>query len=161
MSRTVLIRQLSALGRWLDRSCVSVRLRRARDESGAAAVWTLIITVTAFTALVGLVGGGGELINDRVEAKRVAEQSARAGADALSASAVRSGRDDVDRGQALARAHDVLRASGWGGNIRINGSEVVVTATGTRSPQLLGLLGVNRVHISETGSADAISTPDG
>ncbi len=67
----------------------------------------------------------------------------------------------VDRGEALARAHDVLRASGWGGKVRINGSEVVVTATGTRSPQLLGLLGVNRVHISQTGSADAISTPDG
>ena len=124
-------------------------------------MWTLIITVTAFTALVGLVGGGGELINDRVEAQRVAEQSARAGADALSASAVRSGRDAVDRSEALARATAVLRASGWDGTIRINGSEVVVTATGTRSPRLLGLLGVTRVHVSETGTADAISTPDG
>jgi len=146
---------------WLGRTWVGARRRRVRDEGGAAAVWTLIITVTAFTALLGLVGGGGELINDRVEAKRVAEQAARGGADALSASAVRSGRDDLDRGEAIARANAVLRASGWSGEVRINGNEVVVTATGTRSPQLLGLLGVNRVHVSETGSADAISTPDG
>ena len=160
MSCTVVTGQLTALEGWLGRSWFSPRLR-VRDERGAAAVWTLIITVTAFTALVGLVGGGGELINDRVEAKRVAEQAARGGADALSASAVRSGRDDVDRGEAIARANAVLRASGWSGEVRINGKEVVVTATGTRSPQLLGLLGVNRVHVSETGSADAISTPDG
>ena len=165
MSRTVPRAQRSTLRGWLGHRWSVVCRRqvrgRLRDEGGAAAVWTLILTVTAFTALVGLVGGGGELINDRVQAKRVAEQAARAGADALSASAVRSGRDDVDRREALARAHDVLRASGWDGRIRIRGSEVVVTATGTRSPQLLGLLGVNRVHISQSGSADAISTPDG
>lgn len=163
MSRSPARGQPSALIGWLDGIWVSWHplQRRVRDERGAAAVWTLIITVTAFTALVGLVGGGGELINDRVEAKRVAEQAARAGADALSASAVRSGRDAVDRPEALARAHTVLAASGWDGEVRINGSEVVVTATGTRSPPLLGLLGVNQVHISQTGSADAISTPDG
>ena len=149
------------LGRSWDVACRRQVRGRGRDEHGAAAVWTLILTVTAFTALVGLVGGGGELTNDRVQAKRVAEQAARAGADALSAPAVRSGRDGLDRGEALARAHDLLRASGWGGKVRINGSEVVVTAIGTRSPQLLGLLGVNRVHISQTGAADAISTPDG
>ena len=54
-------------------------------------MWTMIIVTTAFVGLMGLVGGGGELINERVEAKRAAEQAARAGADELSASAVRSG----------------------------------------------------------------------
>ena len=130
-------------------------------SGGAAAVWTLIITVTAFVALVGLVGGGGELINERVEAKRVAEQAARAGADALSASAVRSGSDDVDRGEALARAHDVLRA----GRVGRHGPHQRQRSHRDRhrhpQPPFLGLLGVDRVHISETGSADAISTPDG
>lgn len=150
-----------AVADWLDRCREALWRRGNRDERGAAAVWTLILTVTAFTALLGLVGGGGELINDRVEAKRVAEQAARAGADALSAPAVRSGHESVDRGEALARAHVVLRASGWDGKVRINGTEVVVTASGTRSPELLGLLGVSRVHISQTGSAKAISTPDG
>ena len=41
------------------------------------------------------------------------------------------------------------------------GSEVIVTATGTREPQFLSLLGVGVVRIRETGSADAISTPNG
>ena len=161
MNRTLARTRRSTLRARLGRCWDTVRRRPVRDERGAAAVWTLILTVTAFTALVGLVGGGGELINDRVQAKRVAEQAARAGADALSASAVRSGRDDLDRSAALARANEVLRASGWDGKIRIHGNEVVVTATGTRSPELLGLLGVTRVHISQTGSAHPISTPDG
>ena len=131
------------------------------DERGAAAAWTLILASTAFVALLGLVGGGGELINERVDAKRAAEQSARAGADELSASAVRSGSDKVDVGAAIARAKTVLRQSGWSGTVRVNGSEVTVTATGTRNPQFLRLLGVGTVTISETGSADAISTPNG
>jgi len=135
--------------------------RRDRDERGAAAAWTLILTSTAFVALLGLVGGGGELINERVDAKRAAEQAARAGADELSASAVRSGSDQVDAGAAIARAQAVLRQAGWSGTVRVQGSEVIVTATGTRDPQFLGLLGVDAIKIRETGSADAISTPDG
>lgn len=133
----------------------------ARDERGVAAVWTLIITTTAFVALLGLVGGGGELINEKVEAKRAAEQAARAGADELSAAAVRSGTDHVDPSAAITRAKRVLEQAGWAGTVRIHGSRVVVTATGTRTPQFLGLLGVSAIRVSETGSADAISTPDG
>lgn len=135
--------------------------RRARDERGVAAVWTLIITTTAFVALLGLVGGGGELINEKVEAKRAAEQAARAGADVLSAAAVRSGTDHVDPAAAITRAQRVLERAGWTGTVRIQGSRVVVTATGTRTPRFLGLLGVSAIRVSETGSADAISTPDG
>ena len=137
------------------------RSRRPRDERGAAAVWTLILTATAFVALMGLVGGGGELINERVEAKRAAEQAARAGADELSVAAARSGSDRVDAGDAIARANAVLRQAGWSGSVRVQGSTVIVTATGTRSPQFLGLLGVGAIAISETGSADGISAPAG
>lgn len=134
--------------------------RHVRDERGAA-VWTMIVVVTAFVALMGLVGGGGELINQRVEARRAAEQAARAGADSLSVSAVRSGSDQVDAGEAIARAQEILQQSGWSGSVQVQGSRVVVTASGTRNPHFLYLLGVGAIHISETGSADAISTPDG
>ncbi|MGD9961955.1 pilus assembly protein TadG-related protein [Nocardioides sp.] len=137
------------------------RARRIRDERGAAAVWTMIIVTTAFVALMGLVGGGGELINERVEAKRAAEQAARAGADELSASAVRSGTDQVDAGEAIARANSVLHQAGWSGSVQVQGSRVVVTATGSRKPQFLSLIGVGAIQINETGTADAISTPDG
>ncbi|MDE0778238.1 MAG: hypothetical protein OSB43_18305 [Nocardioides sp.] len=135
--------------------------RRVRDERGAAAVWTMIIVTTAFVALMALVGGGGELINERVEAKRAAEQAARAGADELTASAVRTGSDQVDAGAAIARANSVLHQAGWSGSVQVQGSRVVVTATGTRKPQFLSLIGVGAIQINETGSADAISTPDG
>lgn len=151
-------------GRLLDRMGAHRRrsgARRTRDERGAAAVWTLIITTTAFVALLGLVGGGGELINHQVDARRAAEQAARAGADELSASAVRSGSDRVDAGDAIARARNVLHQAGWSGTVRVQDSTVIVTAAGTRHPQFLGLLGVGSVNIRETGTADAISTPDG
>ncbi len=153
-------RALTNLRHQVTRLAHHSRLHRRRDERGAAA-WTLIITTTAFVALLGLVGGGGELINERVEAKRAAEQAARAGADELSVAAVRSGTDAVDAGDAIARAKGVLHRAGWTGTVRVQGSKVIVTATGTRNPEFLGLLGVGAIRISETGSADAISTPDG
>ena len=66
-------------------------------------------------------------------------------------------------GEALDFAHakGVLHRAGWTGTVRVQGSKVTVTATGTRNPEFLGLLGVGAIRISETGSADAISTPDG
>ena len=135
---------------------------RRHDERGGAAVWTLIIASTAFVALLGLVGGGGELVNDHVAAKRAAEQAARAGADELSqAAVVHDSTDRVNVGDAIARAKQVLQQSGWSGTVQVNGSEVTVTATGTREPQFLRLLGVGVVQIQETGSANAISTPNG
>lgn len=135
---------------------------RRHDERGAAAVWTLIIASTAFVALLGLVGGGGELVNDHVAAKRAAEQAARAGADELSqAAVVHDSTDRVNVGDAIARAKQVLQQAGWSGTVQVNGSEVTVTATGTREPQFLRLLGVGVVQIQETGSANAISTPNG
>ncbi len=124
-------------------------------------MWTMIIATTAFVALMALVGGGGELINERVEAKRAAEQAARAGADELSASAVRSGSDQVDAGEAIARANSVLHEAGWSGSVNVQGSRVVVAVDDSRSPQFLSLIGVGAIQINETGSADAISTPDG
>lgn len=139
----------------------SDRARRDRDERGVAAVWLLIIAATAFTALVGLVGGGGELINYQVDARRVAEQAARAGADELSEAAIRSGIDEVDTGAAIARARSVLTDSGWTGTVQVRGSTVIVTATGTRKPTFLPLLLVTSVDINETGTATAISSPDG
>ena len=137
------------------------RPRQGRDERGAAAVWTLIITTTAFVALVGLVGGGGELVNEQVNARRVAEQAARAGADELSEASARSGGDNIDTGAAIVRANQILKAAGWSGTVRVQGSRVIVTATGTRTPTFLPLLGVTTVYIHETGTADAISSPDG
>jgi hypothetical protein len=121
----------------------------------------MIIVTTAFVALMGLVGGGGELINARVEAKRVAEQAARAGADALSASGVRSGSDQVNAGEAIARANNVLHQAGWSGTVQVQANRVVVTASGSRTPKFLHLLGVGVIRINETGTAEAISTPDG
>lgn len=137
------------------------RPRRHRDERGVAAIWLLILAAIAFPALVGLVGGGGELINYQIDARRTAEQAARAGADELSEAAIRSGADQVNASAAIARARGVLADSGWDGTVQVSGSTVIVTATGTRKPTFLPLLLVTSVDISETGTATAISSPGG
>lgn len=135
--------------------------QRHRDERGVAAVWLLVITATAFVALVGVVGGGGELVNAQVSARRAAEQAARAGADELSEASLRSGTDEINAGAAIARANQTLRAAGWSGIVRVEGTRVVVTASGTRNPTFLRLLGVTSITINESGAAGAISGPDG
>ena len=150
---TVLPRLRLALARLL------ITPGRRHDERGAVAAHH---PLGGLDALLGLVGGGGELVNDHVAAKRAAEQAARAGADELSqAAVVHDSTDRVNVGDAIARAKQVLQQAGWSGTVQVNGSEVTVTATGTREPQFLRLLGVGVVHILETGSANAISTPNG
>lgn len=79
----------------------------------------------------------------------MAEQAARAGAHGVSESSARSGGDHVNTGDAIARAHQILKTAGWSGSVRVEGSTVIVTATGTRKPTFLPLLRVGTVHISE------------
>lgn len=135
--------------------------RRQSDERGVAAVWTLIIASAVFIPLIGLVGGGGELVNEQVSARRAAEQAARAGADALSEASLRSGVDRVDAGTAIARANQMLTTAGWSGSVQVEGSRVIVTVDDIRSPPFLSFLGLGHTPVRETGIADAITSPDG
>lgn len=122
-----------------------------------AAVWTLAAAAGAFLLLLGLVVDGGNVINARLEAKRAAEQAARAGADELIGA--RSGNESIDVTAAQARASDLLHRAGWTGTVRVHGTAVQVIVRGSSPNVFLGAVGFGSFPVSETGSATAISQP--
>jgi Flp pilus assembly protein TadG len=130
---------------------------RSRDERGVAAVWTLLSAAGVFVLLLGLVFDGGSVIDARLEAKRAAEQAARAGADELRGA--RSGVEGVDADAAAARAQEMLRRAGWSGTVHVQGTRVHVTATGAEPTVFLGVLGIDRLPVGETGTATAVTGP--
>jgi hypothetical protein len=130
---------------------------RYRDERGVAAVWTLLSASGVFLLLLGLVYDGGSVIDARLEAKRAAEQAARAGADELRGA--RSGNESVDAEAAAARARDILRRAGWSGTVRISGAEVRVTVIGSEPTTFLSAVGIKSFRVDETGAATAITGP--
>ena len=128
-----------------------------RDEGGIAAVWTLLSAAGIFVLLLGLVYDGGSVIDARLEAKRAAEQAARAGADELRGA--RSGNESVDAEAAAARARDILDRAGWSGTVRIEGAVVRVTVAGSEPTVFLSALGLKTLPVNETGAATAITRP--
>lgn len=110
-----------------------------------------------FLLLFGLVYDGGSVIDARLEAKRAAEQAARAGADELRGA--RSGQETVDAEAAAGRAHDILRRAGWTGTVQVNGTEVRVRVTGQEPTVFLGVVGIEAFGVDETGAATAITGP--
>ena len=127
------------------------------QESGFAAVWTILIASGAFLLLLGLVVDGGSVIDARLEAKRAAEQAARAGADELRGA--RSGHETVDADAAAARAQDLLRRAGWSGTVHVGGTRVRVEVTGSSPTTFLGVIGVSSFPVHESGAATAITGP--
>lgn len=130
---------------------------RSRCQRGSISVWALLITIGAFTPLLGLVVDGGNLINARLEASRAAGQAARVGADALSAASVRSGGNDVSPDLAITRARGYLEELNLDGDVSVTGDTVTVTVTGSSPTTILGVIGVISFPISQTQSARGIT----
>lgn len=130
---------------------------RPRNERGSASIWAILVIAGAFTVLLGLVVDGGRVIDARVAASRVAAQSARVGADALSSASVRSGRAAIDVEAARARAQSYLHDAGMTGTVTVTGQTVTVAVTGRSTNQILGVIGIASFPIDEIGSAEAIT----
>lgn len=134
--------------------------RAGRDERGAVtSAWVLLLASGAFTVLVGLVYDGGNAVDARLEAKRAAEQAARAGADQISAAAYHSGHEGIDTAAATSRAREVLSAAGWTGTVTVHGDRVTVIVSGSSPNKVLGVIGVEAFRVEETGTAQAITAP--
>lgn len=127
------------------------------DEDGAAAtVWALLIVAGAFVVLLGLVVDGGQSLDDRAEASRVAAQAARRGADELSAASVRNGGDAVAARRAQAAAAGFLTAARQHGTVRVDGDQVAVTITGRTPTRFLSVIGIGSFPIRQTRTAEGI-----
>lgn len=134
------------------------RLRYRRDERGVISVWTILMASGVFLVLLGLVYDGGNAMNERIEANRVAEQAARAAADEMRG--VRDGAEGINEATATARASEILRQAGWQGTVSIDGLDVTVRVTGRSDNVFLGAIGFSSFPVAETGTATSITGPN-
>ncbi len=127
------------------------------SDRGSAALWMAIVMV-ALLAFAGLVLDGGNALASRGRAADVAQQAARAGADALSPTTVFAGGGagslTAQRAAANTAAHRVLVAAGVTGEVNVTARSVTVTAHATRRTAILSAVGIDQV--SGTASATAV-----
>ncbi len=125
-------------------------------ERGAVAVVIPILTV-GMLAMAGLVVDGGAALAARGRAADVAQQAARAGADALAPASLRRGDPAglaVNPAAAVLAADQVLQVGAVGGQVSVSGDTVTVAAQVTRRTSILSAIGVDTV----TGHASATAT---
>ena len=140
--------------------CRSRRQVIAGDR-GSAALW-LAITMVGLLAMAGLVLDGGAAIGARERAADLAQQAARAGADALAAGAVFSASGGssalaANAGAATAAATSLLTAEGVTDfHISVRGNVVAVTAHVSKPTALLSAVGVDTVGGTATEQAQAL-----
>jgi len=127
--------------------------RLASDQNGQATPFVLILAV-AIVMFAGLLLDGGLALAAKVRAIGEAQEAARAGAQALDLAAYRSsGTVRLVPGQARTLARTYLASTGDRGTVTVAGDTVTVTVTAHQQTQLLGLLGIDSLTVTSTGSA--------
>ncbi len=122
-------------------------------DAGSASIILVLITPALF-GVAGLVVDGGRAINARQRAADQAEQAARAAADALDVSAVRTGAALVlDPVAARTAAERYLATSGAIGTVSVRADAVSVTVTGTTPTAFFAVIGIDRINVTGTATA--------
>jgi Flp pilus assembly protein TadG len=137
---------------WLRR-----RLAVAGDR-GSIALY-LAILATGMIAMAGLVIDGGAALATRQQAADVADQAARAGADALSPDSLRNGDPNGLHADPVAAKHAadaVLADAGATGEVTVNGGTVTVTAHISKHTAVLSAVGLTDISQSATQSATSV-----
>jgi hypothetical protein len=117
----------------------------------------MALSMVALLTMAGLVIDGGAAIAARGRAADLAEQAARAGADALVPASLRGPSPAgirVDPEAARVAAGRVLSLGGATGEVTINGRDVTVTAHVPRRAVILTAVGIDDL----TGTATATAT---
>lgn len=142
--------------------CVRDRFRRVaagERDRGAVMFWVIPIMV-GLIAMAGLIVDGGNAISARERAEDVSQQAARAGADALSPTALHdSDPSDLsaDPGAARAAAQRVLDSAGiTNPNVVVSGESVTVSVTVHEKTQILSAFGLNDISGSASSTATAL-----
>jgi len=125
--------------------------RDGRRDEGSITVMMPILAV-ALIAMTGLVVDGGTALSARGRAADVAQQAARAGANALRHT--RPARLSVNTAAATLAANRVLVVGGVQGTVTVSGDTVTVRASVQKHTAILSAVGVNTVQ----GAASAAAT---
>lgn len=121
------------------------------EERGSASVLVAVLAI-AFLMVAGLALDGGRKLGALSEARDLADNAARAGAQAVDTDAYQlTGNPSLDPGEAQQVAADYLAATGHTGIVVVNGSTVTVTVTLSVPTRFLP--GPFTVHATESATA--------
>lgn len=125
---------------------------RLRRQDGSATVLVVVMTGALLFA-TGLVVDGGRKLNALGEARDLADNAARAAAQAVAAPATRAGGlPQLDAAGAAAAAQAYLGSLGYSGGVSVSGDTVTVTVTITRPMKILPF-GSYRATATESATA--------
>jgi Flp pilus assembly protein TadG len=123
-----------------------------RDERGVVSTFLAVIALAMLMA-AGLAIDGGRKVNALLEASHLADNAARAGAQAVDLDTLRTTGDlRLLPDQATARVDQYLASIGRTGNVTVVGDTVTVTVSLTVDPVLLPM-GPITVTATETAAA--------
>lgn len=127
----------------------------ARWTSEQGSVTVLVVGLTlALMMVAGLVYDGGRILAARRLAHDLADNAARAAAQAVDLDALRSGtRVELQPLDAQVAAEDYLATTGHTGEIRVTADTVDVTVTITTPMVLLQLAGISERTVTANGNA--------
>lgn len=121
------------------------------DERGSVSVLVAVLAV-AFLMVAGLALDGGRKLGALSEARDLADNAARAGAQAVDTDAYHlTGSPSLDPAEAQQAAIDYLAATGHSGSVVVDGSTVTVTVTLSVPTRFLP--GPFTVHATESATA--------
>jgi Flp pilus assembly protein TadG len=126
--------------------------RRGRDDGTVTAF--VVVVAAAFVMFGGLILDAGGALADKTTAMGVAQEAARAGAQQLDLTAFRQrGTVRLLPDQAAGAARAYLAQAGATGTAAVANNTVTVTVTVTHHNQLLGIVGLDTLTVTGTGSA--------
>lgn len=129
---------------------------RRRDERGTVTAFVAVMTVTMLV-VGGLVIDGGYTLAARRRAVNEANSAARAAAQAVDETTLRSTGDvrlRPEDARRIAEAH--LRDAGMTGTVTVNATTVTVHAVTTQPMAILGIIGVGPLTVEADGTARAV-----
>lgn len=126
-----------------------------RGEQGSVTVFVVGVLL-ALIVMGGLVFDGGALMAGHRQADAEAEGAARAAAERISISALRSGVVQLNRTEATAAAEGYLAHYGHVGTVAVTANTVTVTVTYRVGMQVLDLIGIRSRSVTGTGQATAV-----
>lgn len=125
---------------------------RCRGDRGSITAFVAVVA-TALVMVAGMAYDGGQIIAAQAAARSDADKAARAGAQQIDTTHLRStGETTLDPGEAEAAARAFLERSGSTGTVVVNGASVTVTVTATQPMQILPVPD-RTIVVAETATA--------
>jgi Flp pilus assembly protein TadG len=130
------------------------RSRRGGDsERGSISIASMILALSVIAA-AGLAIDGGRKLNALAEARDLADNAARVGAQQVDVDAYRNtGVPTLDAAEASSAANAYLATTGNSGVVSVSADEITVTVTLTVNPRLLP--GTMTVMATESANAES------